>query len=139
MFKALLVKKKLKKKVMRTLMENNRLRLVNLTSMLSLLSTSIITLFMMIIVIMENLIRLVTVMLPADGFGSSSLVATFVQNKRYRLNAKSTSNPIKKRIIIKSAQNMATSETTMVNAVMAAVEMKSAPALTVASVPVDPM
>ena len=84
MFRALLVNKKLKKKVMRTLMENNRLRLVNLTSMLSLLSTSIITLFMMIIVIMENLIRLVTVMLPADGFGSSSLVATFEQNKRYR-------------------------------------------------------
>ena len=81
MFKALLVKKKLKKKVMRTLMENNRLRLVNLTSMFSLLSTSIITLFMMIILMMENLIRLVTVMLPAEGFGSSSLVATSEQNK----------------------------------------------------------
>ena len=85
MFKALLVKKKLKKKVMRTLMENNRLRLVNLISMLSLWSTSIIILVVMVIIlIMENLIKLVTVMLPADGFGSSSLVATFEQNKRYR-------------------------------------------------------
>ena len=110
---------------------------------MSMLSTSIIILVVMVIILMmENLIRLVTVMLPADGFGSSSLVATFVQNKRYRLNAKSTSNPIKTRNIIKTAQNRqnrATSETTMVNAVMAAVEMKSAPALTVASVPVDPM
>ena len=89
MFKALLVKKKLKKKVTRTLMENNRLRLVNLTSMLSLLSTSIITLLMMIILVMENLIRLVTVMLPADGFGSSNLVATFKPIRtRYKMKTK---------------------------------------------------
>ena len=53
MFKALLVKKKLNKKVKRTLTEKSRLRLV-------------------------NLIRLVTVMLPAEGFGSKSLVVTWV-------------------------------------------------------------
>ena len=72
---------------------------------------------------------MVTVILPADGFGSSNLVATF--------------NPMKTRNIIKlpkkKAQDLSTSDTSMVNAVMAAVDMKSAPALTVASVPDDPM
>ena len=39
----------------------------------------------------------------------------------------------------KNAQDWSTSDTSMVKAVMAAVDMKSAPALTVASVPDDPM
>ena len=94
------------------------------------LSMSIIVLVIMVIILtMGYLIKLVTVILPADGFGSNNLVATF--------------NPMKSRNIIKlqknNAQDLSTSDTSMVNAVMAAVDMKSAPALTVASVPDDPM
>ena len=44
----------------------------------SVLSMSIIVLVIMVIIsTMGNLIKLVTVILPADGFGSSNLVATF--------------------------------------------------------------
>ena len=44
----------------------------------SVLSTSIIVLVIMVIILkMGYLIKLVTVILPADGFGSSNLVATF--------------------------------------------------------------
>ena len=97
MFKALLVKKKLNKKVKRTLTEKSRLRLV-------------------------NLIRLVTVMLPAEGFGRSSLVATCLAQFG----------------LIRGGLDC-TSETSMVRAVMTAVDMKSAPASTVKLTSEEPM
>ena len=43
---------------------------------------------MVIILMRENLIKLVTVMLPADGFGSSSLVATFEENLEQETSSK---------------------------------------------------
>ena len=59
----------------------------------SVLSKSIIVLVIMVIILtMGYLIKLVTVILPADGFGNSNLVATF--------------DPMKKKNIIKLPKKM---------------------------------